>query len=34
MLDAGKPYVAKGASFERPIINYTTLWQLLPVARN
>jgi len=31
MLDAGKPYIAKGATFERPI-NYTTLWQLQPVS--
>ena len=34
MLDAGKPYVAKGATFERPIMNYTTLWQLKPVSKN
>src|SRR5215469_13205108 len=33
MLDAGKPYVAKGATFERPIMNYTTLWQLQPLAK-
>src|SRR5581483_3109345 len=33
MLDAGKPYVAKGATFERPIMNYTTLWQLQPVTK-
>ncbi|MBR0799033.1 hypothetical protein JQ615_26965 [Bradyrhizobium jicamae] len=32
MLDSGKPFVARGATFERPIMNYTTLWQLQPVA--
>jgi hypothetical protein len=30
MLDIGKEFVAKGAVFERPIMNYTTLWQLKP----
>jgi len=28
MLDLAKPFVAKGATFERPIMNYATLWQL------
>ncbi len=28
MLDLGKPFAAKGATFERPIMNYETLWQL------
>jgi hypothetical protein len=28
MLDLGKAFVAKGAVFERPIMNYATLWQL------
>ncbi|HUC18388.1 MAG TPA: hypothetical protein VMA37_11975 [Acetobacteraceae bacterium] len=28
MLDLGKPFAAKGATFERPIMNYATLWQL------
>jgi hypothetical protein len=28
MLDLGKEFVAKGAIFERPIMNYTTLWQI------
>jgi hypothetical protein len=28
MLDLGKPFIAKGATFERPIMNYDTLWQL------
>ncbi|OOG44040.1 hypothetical protein B0E52_08510 [Rhodanobacter sp. C06] len=28
MLDLGKPFIAKGATFERPIMNYATLWQL------
>ena len=28
MLDRGKPFIAKGATFERPIMNYATLWQV------
>ena len=28
MLDLGKEFAAKGASFERPIMNYATLWEL------
>ena len=28
MLDLGKIFVQKGASFERPIMNYLTQWQL------
>jgi hypothetical protein len=28
MLNLGKPFIAKGATFERPIMNYETLWQL------
>ena len=28
MLDLGKVFVQKGAVFERPIMNYSTLWQL------
>ncbi|HUI94526.1 MAG TPA: hypothetical protein VLX44_02130 [Xanthobacteraceae bacterium] len=28
MLDSGKEFIAKGATFERPIMNYGTLWQL------
>ena len=28
MLDLGREFVAKGATFERPIMNYTTLWEL------
>jgi hypothetical protein len=28
MLDSGKEFVARGATFERPIMNYATLWQL------
>jgi hypothetical protein len=28
MLDLGKPFAEKGATFERPIMNYATLWQL------
>ncbi|WP_244547141.1 hypothetical protein [Bradyrhizobium sp. Gha] len=34
MLDLGKEFVAKGATFERPVMNYTTLWQLQPVAKD
>jgi hypothetical protein len=28
MLDLGRTFVEKGAIFERPIMNYATLWQL------
>lgn len=28
MLDAGKKFAEKGAKFERPIMNYGTLWQI------
>jgi hypothetical protein len=28
MLDLGKEFVARGVTFERPIMNYETLWQL------
>ena len=28
MLDLGKAFADKGATFERPIMNYATLWQL------
>ena len=28
MLELGREFAAKGALFERPIMNYTTLWQL------
>jgi hypothetical protein len=34
MLDAGKQFVAAGATFERPIMNYMTLWQLEPAAES
>ena len=34
MLDLGKQFVAKGATFERPIMNYMTLWQLQPVSKS
>jgi hypothetical protein len=34
MLDLGKEFVAKGATFERPIMNYATLWQVQPVSTN
>lgn len=28
MLNLAKPFIAKGAVFERPIMNHSTLWQL------
>jgi hypothetical protein len=28
MLDLGREFVANGATFERPVMNYTTLWEL------
>ena len=34
MLDLGEQFSAKGATFERPIMNYMTLWQLQPVSKN
>jgi hypothetical protein len=34
MLDSGKEFVAKGAAFERPIMNYVPLWQLQPVSKS
>jgi len=30
MLELGRVFVLKGATFERPIMNYTTLWRLNP----
>lgn len=33
MLDLGKAFVARGAVFERPIMNYETLWRLEPAAK-
>ena len=32
MLDLGKRFAAEGARFDRPIMNYTTLWQFGPLA--
>ena len=32
MLDLGKEFAAKGATFERPIMNYATLWQFEPMT--
>ena len=32
MLELGKTFTAKGATFERPIMNYATLWQINPEA--
>jgi hypothetical protein len=34
MLDSGKEFVAKGATFERPIMNYMPLWQLQPPSKS
>lgn len=33
MLDLGREFVAKGAIFERPVMNYATLWQIGSAAR-
>jgi len=30
MLDLGKGFVSKGATFERPIMNYASLWEIAP----
>jgi hypothetical protein len=30
MLDLGKVFVSQGAIFERPILNYTSQWEILP----
>ena len=30
MLDLGKEFVSKGATFERPIMNYASLWEIEP----
>jgi hypothetical protein len=30
MLDLGKTFAEKGATFERPIMNYTPLWEIIP----
>jgi hypothetical protein len=32
MLELGKAFVAKGVTFERPVMNYATLWQLEGLA--
>lgn len=32
MLDSGKRFAAEGATFERPIMNYATLWEINPRA--
>ena len=28
MLDLGKAFVSKGATFERPVMNYTSQWEI------
>jgi hypothetical protein len=30
MLDLGKAFVSKGATFERPIMNYASQWEIVP----
>ncbi|HLJ18643.1 MAG TPA: hypothetical protein VKU84_00510 [Stellaceae bacterium] len=30
MLDLGKAFVAKGATFERPVMNYASQWEFAP----
>jgi len=30
MLDLGKEFTAKGAAFERPIMNHAGLWEIVP----
>jgi hypothetical protein len=30
MLDLGKAFVSNGATFERPIMNYASLWEIAP----
>ena len=30
MLDLGKVFVSKGATFERPIMNYASQWEIVP----
>lgn len=32
MLDAGKRFAAEGARFERPIMNYATMWRFGPMS--
>ena len=32
MLDAGKRFAAEGAKFERPIMNYATIWRFGPTS--
>jgi len=33
MLDLGREFVSKGATFERPIMNYATQWESAPDLR-
>ena len=30
MVDLGKAFTAKGAIFERPVMNYASLWEIAP----
>ncbi len=34
MLDSGKRFADEGATFERPIMNYTTLWRFGQLAQS
>lgn len=33
MLDLGKTFAARGATFDRPIMNYASLWEIVPEVR-
>jgi len=33
MLDSAKPFLDKGGTFERPIMNYLPMWELKPVEK-
>ncbi|MGN5352097.1 hypothetical protein ACQ4P5_08120 [Ralstonia sp. L16] len=33
MLDSAKPFLDKGGTFERPIMNYLPMWELKPVGK-
>jgi hypothetical protein len=32
MLDLGKVFSSKGATFERPIMNYVSQWEIMPAS--
>jgi hypothetical protein len=33
MLELGRKFTEAGATFERPVMNYATLWQLAPASK-